>query len=417
MRIEVTPREALYDEPIRIRLAGFPPVRAVSVRASTLDSLSRKWGSEATFLTDGGGEVDVSLAAPRSGSYQTADSSGLLWSMQLEPDVVERSAFAISRPDNVSTHLSAEIDEKEVASTDLVRRLLANQVLRKEIREDGLVATFFHSQAGPRPGVIVLSGSGGGLAEDQPALLASRGYAVLSLGYFLMPGLPQALVEIPLEYFARALAWMKRNPAVDADRIAVMGASRGGELSLLLGASFPDIKAVVAYVPSGVVWPGIGGEGNEPKAAWTLGGEPVAFMESAPPDPELWSKSPIPLTPWFVESLKNRASIERSSIAVEKINGPVLMFSGSDDQMWPSLNLADLAVQRMIAHDFAHPYEHVSYAGAGHFIRFPYSPTINEIFHPLTKQMMALGGTPQANHIANLDSWRRCLSFLKKFLG
>jgi hypothetical protein len=31
--------------------------------------------------------------------------------------------------------------------------------------------------------------------------------------------------------------------------------------------------------------------------------------------------------------------------------------------------------------------------------------------------MMALGGTPEANHLANLDSWRRCLSFLKKFLG
>ena len=407
----------MYDEPVKIRLDGFPPLHAVSLSASAVDGLGRKWRSEATFLTDGGGEVDLSLAPPRSGSYRTADSNGFLWSLQLDREVVERNAFVIARPDDVSIRLSAEIDGKEVASGSLVRRFLNRDVLREEVRDDGLVATFFHTQEGPRPGIIVLSGSGGGLAEDQPALLASHGYAVLSLGYFLMPGLPQGLAEIPLEYFERAIAWMKRNPAVDANRIAVMGASRGGELSLLLGSIFPDIKAVVAYVPSGVVWPGIGGEGNAPGAAWTLRGEPVEFMESAPPDPAMWSKSPIPMTPWFLDSLKNHASIERAAIAVEKINGPVLMFSGSDDQMWPSLNLADLAVQRMIARGFAHPSEHVSYAGAGHFIRFPYSPTISEIFHPLTRQMMALGGTPEANHIANLDSWRRCLSFLKKFLG
>jgi hypothetical protein len=90
------------------------------------------------------------------------------------------------------------------------------------------------------------------------------------------------------------------------------------------------------------------------------------------------------------------------------------MFSGTDDQMWPSLNLADLAMQRFIAHDFPHSFEHVSYAGAGHFIRFPYSPVINEIFHPVVKTPMALGGTPEANQVANLDSWRRCLDFLGK---
>lgn len=417
MRIEATPTSTMYDEPVRIRLTGFPSLHAVSISASATDGMGRRWSSEATFLTDGGGEVDLSLTAPRSGSYATADSNGLLWSMQLDREVVDRNAFSVAKPDDVTIHLVAELDGREAARTELVRKFLSDGVIRQEVREEGLVATFFHRGDDPRPGIIVLSGSGGGLAEDQPALLASHGYAVLSLGYFLLPGLPQGLFEIPLEYFERAIAWMKRNPAVAADRIAVCGASRGGELALLLGATFPDIKAVVAYVPSGVVWPGIGGASNLPQPAWTQGGRPIEFMASAPPDPALWSKNPVPLTPWFTESIKNVESVQRSAIAVERINGPVLMFSGSDDQMWPSLNLADLAVQRMIAREFAHPYEHVAYAGAGHFIRFPYSPTISEIFHPLTKIMMALGGTPEANHIANLNSWHRCLSFLKKFLG
>ena len=33
-----------------------------------------------------------------------------------------------------------------------------------------------------------------------------------------------------------------------------MGVSKGGELSLLLGSYFPEIKAVAAYVPSSVVF-------------------------------------------------------------------------------------------------------------------------------------------------------------------
>ncbi|MGO9606773.1 MAG: acyl-CoA thioester hydrolase/BAAT C-terminal domain-containing protein [Candidatus Binataceae bacterium] len=336
--------------------------------------------------------------------------------MQLDPSVVERGPFATIRPDAVHINLSVEMDGHPVADSQLVRRFMKAGDVREEVREDGLVASFFHPAGGPHPGIILLGGSGGGLAEDHPALLASHGYAVLSLGYFAMAGLPRDLMEIPLEYFERAIAWMRRQHAVRADKIAVIGASRGGELALLLGATFSEITAVVAYVPSGVVWPGIGGSA-EPRSTWTRGGQPVPFIEPAPQDPSVWNKRPVAMTPWFLESMKNRASAERAAIAVERINGSVLMFSGTDDQMWPSLNLADFAVQRMMERKFPHPYEHVSYAGAGHFIRFPYTPVISEIFHPVVKTPMALGGTAEANHIANLDSWRRCLSFLAKFLS
>jgi len=407
----------MFDEPVKIRLSGFPPLRAVTLRASAIDGLGRGWSSEAAFITDANGIVDLDGEAPRSGSYRTADSNGLLWSMCLDPNVQERTAFAVVRPNDVKVSLTAEVDGATTATAELVRQFTTSEIAREDVRVDGLVGTFFHPSTGSHPGVIVLAGSGGGLAEDMPALLASHGYAVLSLGYFLMPGLPQALIEIPLEYFESAIAWMKRNPAVRSDRLAVSGASRGGELALLLGATFSDIKAVVAYVPSGVVWPGLGSPGEAPKSAWTLGGKPIDFVVTAAPDPAMWAKSPVAITPWFVESIKDREHVDRAAIAVENINGPVLMFSGTDDQMWPSLNLADLAVQRMIGRNFPYPHEHVSYAGAGHFIRFPYSPPISAIFHPVTKTMMALGGTPEANHMANLDSWRRCLSFLKKFLG
>ena len=183
----------------------------------------------------------------------------------------------------------------------------------------------------------------------------------------------------------------------------------------LLGATFPEIRAVVAYVPSGVAWEGLGREMSpDTKPAWTIGGRPVPFVK-ANRDPAPWIKSPVALTPGFHKALEGTRD-PTTEIAVEKINGPVLMFSGSDDQMWPSLTLADIATQRLIRTNFAHRFEHITYAGAGHFIRFPYSPTITEIFHPVVRTMMALGGDPLANAAADRDSWRRVLEFLASAL-
>ena len=127
------------------------------------------------------------------------------------------------------------------------------------VRDDGLVGTLF-APAGDdrRPAVLAVGGSGGGLsfADAIAPLLASHGYTSMALAYFRMEGLPATLDRIPLEYFERALAWLARHPRVDADRIAMLGGSRGGELVLPPRCTFPSIRAVVAYVPSGLVYGG-----------------------------------------------------------------------------------------------------------------------------------------------------------------
>jgi len=363
------------------------------------------------FVADADGAVDVARQPAQSGSYPGKDAMGLFWSMRLDDAIVERGPFAKALPTPVIVRLTAE-QAGETASLEVTRRLMASGVRRREIREDGIVATFFAHESGARPAVIVVSGSGGGLAEDQSALLASRGYAVLSLAYFGMEGVSRDLTNIPLEYFGHAIDWMRANPSVDRERVAIMGASRGGELALLLGATFPAIRAVVAYVPSGVVWPGLSPELTKTLPAWTRKGEGVAFMPNPPPDAEAWSNPPVVLTPTFHHAMGMRSREEWPEIEVEKTNGPILMFSGSDDQMWPSLALADIAAQRLLKKNFANRFEHITYAGAGHLFRFPYSPVISEIFHPVVKVMMALGGDPVANAAAERDSWERLLGFL-----
>jgi dienelactone hydrolase len=415
VRIEADRTDTLYDQPIVTRVLDCPPGAAVTLRAIALDDLEQRWESQAVFVADNSGSIDLGRHQA-SGTYPDKDAMGLFWSMRLDANIIERSAFTKLHPTPVTVNITAE-HGSGTASIQITRRFMGAGLRRTEIRENGMVATLFDHEDGPRPGVIIISGSGGGLAEDQPALLASRGYSVLSLGYFAMESLPQDLVGIPLEYFERAIKWTRNHKSVDSNRIAIMGASRGGELALLLGATFPEIKAVVAYVPSGVVWPGMSRVPlPEATPAWTREGESIPFMPNPPPDPAAWSLPPVVLTPTFHAALNSMERDKWPEIAVEKINGPILMFSGSDDQMWPSLVMADIAAQRLLRTNFPHHFEHVTYAGAGHFIRFPYAPVITEIHHPIVHVRMALGGDAVANAAADRDSWTRLLAFLASSL-
>jgi dienelactone hydrolase len=75
----------------------------------------------------------------------------------------------------------------------------------------------------------------------------------LSLAYFGATDLPSELANVPVEYFEHAVSWMRGQPWLRDGFLAVWGASRGGELALLLGATIPAINAVIAYVASGVL--------------------------------------------------------------------------------------------------------------------------------------------------------------------
>lgn len=85
------------------------------------------------------------------------------------------------------------------------------------------------------------------------ALLASNGFPTLALAYFKFEHLPEQLQEIPLEYFQSVIDWLQNREEVDANKIGLFGRSKGAELSLILGITFSQIKAVVASSPSSTV--------------------------------------------------------------------------------------------------------------------------------------------------------------------
>jgi len=360
---------------------------------------------------------------------------GLFWSVVRDSSAGPAPAGAVRTPNEPLPpaqpwELAAEIDGRVVASDTLWRRAAAPGVRVFPIRERGLVGTLYVPPgSGRHPAVIVLNGSQGGISPPNamPGGLSSRGFAVLALGYFATEGLPDNLRRIPLEYFDTALRWLAEHPAVDSTRIGVLGQSRGGELALLLGATYPAVRAVVAYVPSHVAWPGTLTDSTR-APAWTLRGQPVPGMYGRETEAAVARHAGCPSAPTcqspltlhqFLALLDDSASAARAEIPVERINGPVLLISGQEDGLWPSTLMAGRIVARLRRQGFRYPVEHKAYADAGHAIWRPYTPTAEVTRprrHAITGRLVTPGGTPEGTALASEDSWQRMLAFLNESL-
>jgi dienelactone hydrolase len=412
--ITITPNSALSDELVRIHLRGFAPGQRVTLRAAMADDAGQRWRSWAEFAANDAGAVDLATAAPRSGSYSSADAMGLFWSMaRADDEDNEPATFARTTTHPLTITCTAEADGRVVATAHHTRLGMADGVRRAEARERGLVgALFLPPGEGPHPGVIVLGGSSGGMREPLAALLASHGCAALALAYFGVEGLPPQLADIPLEYFETALDWIATRPDVRGERCALLGTSRGAELALLLGATFPQVSAVVAYAPSGVLWGAVGASGP----AWTYRGEPLPIVpDRVPPelDAAMSARDPISAAEWYLYNLEDEAALGPATIAVERIAGPVLLISGEDDQMWPSTLMAERIMRRLAEYRFTWPYRHLRYPDAGHLIAPPWQPTtVNVRRHPTVGGAFAYGGTPLGMARANADSWQYVLEWL-----
>ena len=98
-------------------------------------------------------------------------------------------------------------------------------------------ADHFAAESNGRYGVIVLTGSGGGKANDAARLIAEMGYDVLSLAYFDRAGselVPETLEMIPLEYFDAPKKWLMERGNTRDDGVVLYGLSKGAELALVL---------------------------------------------------------------------------------------------------------------------------------------------------------------------------------------
>lgn len=382
--LDVSPGNALVDQPVAITLSGLRSDATVTLIATTRDAQGHRWKSTAAFRAGRTGIVSPGGDRAIAGSYRGVDPMGLFWSMAEVGSTTPRNEQTLDLPIVSTVTIAAVVGGKTVATASLARRWRnANVTLRRTtIAEDGFLGCYWAPppSATRMPAVLEFGGSEGGLPCDG-GLLASHGYPVLDLAYFAAPGLPQKLERVPLEYFEKALRWLAQQPGVDPDRLVAWGISRGGEAAFLLGTTYPKlVHAVVDYVGSSVVYASPD-DGAVP--AWTLHGKPIP---------------------------------SGTQIPVEQVAGPLFMVGGWDDELFASGARVESVATRLRAHH-RKDFTALTYANAGHSIgaAIPNLPIGWAYFHLGVPH--PLGGTLVGNARAREDSWPKLLAFLARLGG
>lgn len=262
----------------------------------------------------------------------------------------------------------------------------------------------------PVPAVILIGGSAGGLDFARPAAqrACEAGLASLALAYWRFEGLPTALEEIPLEYFDKSIAWLMERPEMDAQRIGIVGYSRGGEGALLIASRNPAIKAVAGIVPGSHVGASIDfSDFFRLQSAWSSKGQPLPFVTSRPDRPGAdWRKAMAEMPPPSVEQARrdfsetlSKPTADEAAIPVEQINGPVMLIAAGKDSVWSSELMVRFLEKRLVEFNFPHAVISVRYADAGHSF-------IPDAFDTQT----------QEDDHAGANAWRSLVNFLKQNL-
>lgn len=281
----------------------------------------------------------------------------------------------------------------------------------QRIRDDALFMNYYPGpKEGAHPLIILFGGSEGGLApgvQREGVELQRQGFHVLQVAYFRAPGLPQPLVNIPLETFDRAKAWGARQPGVDATRLGVMGVSKGAEGVLVYASRRPDVRAVVSAQPSSVVWSGIDWEYiffPPYGSSWSEGGKPLPYVTFGGEEGYEYEG----IMSGYRSGLRTMDKHPDAVIRVEEIKGAVMLICGELDTLWPSCEMARQVEARakekgtktvtLLAYDKA------GHAGFGLPAKDP-------------EGLGQLGGTDADNNAARQDAWPKAVEFLKAQLA
>ncbi|XP_055016377.1 uncharacterized protein LOC110171321 isoform X3 [Boleophthalmus pectinirostris] len=372
--LSADPCRALIDEKVLIRARFLPPLAPVTLSTQMFCEDGDLWQSYAHYNTDSEGTVNLCTHSSVGGSFLGCEPMGLFWSLKPAPG--EREGLRLRKRDTYTPyvfkvsvleghvspgHRGAE--RTELASISTERWYMAPGVKRIEIRQNGLVGTLFLPPGpGPFPAILDLWGIIGGLVEYRSALLASRGYASLSLAYLGHKDLPGPLnaINVGNAYFKTAFKFLQDHDQICRDRVGIMGVSYGGYLALRT-ATLPEVKPsclICINGPVGSTIPltdeGRAEDFNLHQKHWNFNNDGhVTFKEAS---------LPADMPPSHI-------------VQMEKIPCPVLYIASGDDLSGYAAENADLLKQTLNACGKGHLFNHLSYPGAGHIIEPPFSPS------------------------------------------
>ncbi|XP_045916042.1 peroxisomal succinyl-coenzyme A thioesterase-like [Micropterus dolomieu] len=409
--LSVLPSRALVDEKFVVVVENLPPGSPVTLHSLHHSEENDFWEAFGHYISDHKGTVCVAEDLSFGGTYTGKEPMGLLWSMRPVPG--SRKGLRLRKRDVCSPmlvkvsvysgHVAEGFTEQAPLASVLIERwYMAPGVQRIDIREKGVRGTLFiPTGPGPFPGLLDMWGGAGGLVEYRSALLASRGYVSFVLEYFA-PG-EQRSADVELNLFETGFGFLKDHPQVIPDKVGIFGLSLGSTVTMYLAAESTVIKPRCCVCVSGSHGYARGGPLRGVFELMFKNSHMIRVDEN---NYHIWREMGLGLT-----------SDLSKKVDVGKINCPMLLVNGEDDQNWPTVECAEDIARMMQAAGKEHLLTRVQYPNTGHLIEPPYSPHFRAtmfIMHDAKQKFIMLwGGQTKPHSDAQEDAWRKILSFLQ----
>nr|XP_034968613.1 acyl-coenzyme A thioesterase 1-like [Zootoca vivipara]XP_034968622.1 acyl-coenzyme A thioesterase 1-like [Zootoca vivipara] len=410
-RIDFSPAgRSLFDKPLGISVSGLRPQQEVTLRASLQDESGVPFESLALYRADGSGQLDLSRSpALQGGSFSGLEPMGLLWALKPRKPFRRLVKRDVQRPfrlelEVLEGHGEPALVGRVLAKGTHERGFLRAGVQRIPVRDGRVRATLFLPPGdGPFPGIIDISGTGGGLSEYRACLMANYGFVTLALAYYAYEDLPKDMKEFHLEYFEDALNYMLKHPKVKGPGVGLLGHSKGGDLCISMASFLKGVTVTVTI------------NGSVANVAATLHYKDITIP------PLGFNAERVKLDKSGVADILDvmnnplEGPDRQSFIPLEKAEGRFLFIVGQDDHNFKSEFFAVEASKRLQAHGKEKP-EIICYPGAGHYIEPPYFPMCAASMHLLVGKPVIWGGEPRAHAAAQVDAWGRIQTFFRKHL-
>jgi dienelactone hydrolase len=239
-------------------------------------------------------------------------------------------------------------------------------VITTSASKEGFDGVFYPAKQ-PENAIIFVSGSEGGLGTGKKiaAYYQSFGYSALALGMFHTKGTNKTLSEVPLEYMEKAIVWLKER---GYNRIVADGISRGSEYVLYSATVMPEIRGVIARVPSYFIGEGLTDRTPSGSSAWSYRGNPLPYTPYK-------TRKINRLKNWMKEQQfslmsmnENKEVAPDSVIPVEKIHGPVLLMATQADTVWPSADYTKQLTSRFAETRFPYAVRAMTFQYVSHML-------------------------------------------------
>uniref|UniRef100_A0A1A7WIP9 Acyl-CoA thioesterase 2 n=1 Tax=Iconisemion striatum TaxID=60296 RepID=A0A1A7WIP9_9TELE len=406
VRLRLLPSaRCLFDEPVQVKVTGLRSRQEVTMRARSIDEKGVVFSSSATYRANGNGEIDLSRDPSLSGSYVGVEPMGLLWSMR--PQMLHKRFQKTNslNPHVVKFSVHEEADRMLAEATN-ERFLLRDGVSRVPVRHGNIRgAMFIPPGTGPFPAVLDLYTFGGGLSEKRAALMASRGFLVLTVALYGHDDQPKNVIEVHLDYFEEAIDFLRKQEQVGSKGVGVISLSKSGDLALSAASHLPGVEAVVWI--------------NGCSANVAL---PLYYKKTLIHPPLMFDSKKMILTdsgaaiPKYTMHNPLKEQYRASLIPIERASCRFLFVASEDDLNWDSKAYMDQMVERL-KHHGKENFESVSFPGAGHYLEPPYGPFCSSSFHGVARRPVLWGGEPRSHAAAEVHAWKRIQEFFKTHLS